>query len=501
MSSFANGWVTAMWTACWQGGLLILAVWLVCRLAPRMNPSLRQALWWLACLKLVVGIVWARPVSLPLLPERVTPIHARLADLAPAVTAPAPQPSQPAAPPGLPWTEGLFGLWLLGFAVTTGLAVLSGWRMRRVVRTAASADDGSSGEELRRLSVQMGLSAPPRLLSSAEVTAPLVVGHWRPAILVPREFEDRLTLDERRMALAHELAHVRRRDLWLAIVPAVAYALFYFFPPVWIACREWAADREATCDTEAIAATGAVPKAYGQLLMKIVAGDHRRVIAGLGATANFNTLKRRIVRMKVEGDAGRPWPGRIALGAGSLFLVPWSLTAAVPTGSLIANPGMEDGRFQPSGWLKQGQLDTVRQIWDRSVSRSGSSSLCITRSDDRFWPITEWVHPINYDGKSRYVEFGAWIKADHARKAVLDVQFYDGKAEWSHHWAAYIGEKETGDAPATHDWRWYSGVVEIPSGTAELKVALQDYGGGTVWMDDVVVRFVDRPVTDDGGKR
>src|SRR5262245_14818790 len=51
-----------------QGALWIAAVWIVCRLFPRLPSAVRCGLWWAACLKLVVGLVWITPVRLPLLP-------------------------------------------------------------------------------------------------------------------------------------------------------------------------------------------------------------------------------------------------------------------------------------------------------------------------------------------------------------------------------------------------------------------------------------------------
>ena len=69
------------------------------------------------------------------------------------------------------------------------------------------------------------------------------------------------------MALAHELAHLRRGDLWLGWVPALAEALLFFHPLVRRAAREYALAREEACDAEALRLTGAEPGDYGQLLL------------------------------------------------------------------------------------------------------------------------------------------------------------------------------------------------------------------------------------------
>ena len=53
-------------TACWQGGLFIGAVWILSRLVPAMPISARRWLWWIACLNLILRLVWTTPISLPL---------------------------------------------------------------------------------------------------------------------------------------------------------------------------------------------------------------------------------------------------------------------------------------------------------------------------------------------------------------------------------------------------------------------------------------------------
>ena len=67
-----------------------------------------------------------------------------------------------------------------------------------------------------------------------------------------------LSPEDLRLALAHEMAHVKRGDLRLALLPAAMQVLFFFHPLVWLASAEWAAAREEACDALALQATGAV---------------------------------------------------------------------------------------------------------------------------------------------------------------------------------------------------------------------------------------------------
>src|SRR5207249_4123696 len=148
--------------------------------------------------------------------------------------------------------------------------------LRRLLTRARPLSCVDVGASAREIGVKLGLSSLPQILESDDVTSPMVVNPFRPAVLLPPGFAESLTPNEARMALAHEIAHIRRRDLWLAWVPALVQVLFFFLPPAWLACREWSTAREAACDDEALEATGAATADYSRLLLKIVAADSQQ---------------------------------------------------------------------------------------------------------------------------------------------------------------------------------------------------------------------------------
>jgi len=491
LETFAHGWTMRMGAACWQGGLAILAVWIICRVFKRMDPGLRQILWWVACLKFLVAALWTQPVQLSVGATKSAVLQGAIRGLATF------QPgnlSGRSMPTPVSQSNLLIGIlvvgWLLGFAAVATSAIRSGYEARKLVKDGIPIDDTPLGAELRGLAASLGLYAAPRLLASSKVSSPCVVWQLRPVVIVPVDLGESLTSEEQHMALAHELAHLRRGDLWLGFVPSIVFALFFFFPPVWLACREWATDREASCDIEAIETTGAKPNAYGQMLMKIAKGDHRRIIPGFGATRQFHTLKRRLNTMvSYTGARRRAWTSAVVPALAVLVLVPIALASGVEPNRIVGNPGFEEGTTSPDGWQGVQGSDDFVLSWDEHTSHSGKRCVSISRSQSVYWPIAQWSHEIPYDGKSRAIEFGAWIKAERVGKAVLDVQFFNGSGQWSHRWVAFVGEQEPGSGLATHDWAPYSGAVMIPAGTTRIVVALQDYGPGTVWMDDVFAQF------------
>ncbi|MCG3130493.1 MAG: hypothetical protein FLDDKLPJ_01255 [Phycisphaerae bacterium] len=168
-----------------------------------------------------------------------------------------------------------------------------------------------------------------------------------------------------------------------------------------------------------------------------------------------------------------------------------SASAALPQapatggGNLLANAGAEEGESDPQAWQRGMTVPGVEFAWDRGTGHKGGSSLRLRKTVERYIPPTEWYQEMRHDGGARGLRVRAHVKADALTKAVIDVQFLGPGDAWSHQWAAYIGAEGPQDPPVTHDWRAYSGEVSIPEGTQRVRVALQIYGPGTIWFDDV----------------
>lgn len=364
----SNDVTGALARACWQGGLFVFAVWLVCRLLGRRLPArARFALWWLACLKLIVGLFWAGPTvplpaAFPVLvvvprPARFSPAPPAEAPRATFPAAAAPSVASPAASPAavmplapvsaaphhagalivrsFPWGRaGLLLMWLVGVAVCWGASLRQALALQRLLKQHTRPLSGERAEsvrsEARRLAHALKLARVPDVRESDNVGAPLVTGALRPVIVVPADFAAALSPGEVRMALAHELAHVRRGDLWLGLLPALARTLFFFFPPVWLACRECAVAREEDCDARALQITGARPEAYGRMLLRIIAGDLVQSRLALGITSpGFRLMRRRLVSLQRE--AGSRKLALLFPALGLVGLAPWRASSATET--------------------------------------------------------------------------------------------------------------------------------------------------------------------------
>lgn len=107
---------------------------------------------------------------------------------------------------------------------------------------------------------------PDGLESCAALSTPITAGWWRPRILVPSGF-DGWPAAARSAALAHERAHVRRRDWPVHVAAWVLGAALWFHPLAHLARRRLALLAECAADDEVLA-EGHEPSAFAELLLR-----------------------------------------------------------------------------------------------------------------------------------------------------------------------------------------------------------------------------------------
>lgn len=168
--------------------------------------------------------------------------------------------------------------------------------------------------------------------------------------------------------------------------------------------------------------------------------------------------------------------------------------------SVLLQDGFETGAAAPKGWKQGAAIPGVKYHYDKRVAKSGKRSLSLQKSANRYFPIAQWGRVLPLKGDYQAIQVTVQVRASKATKAIVDVIFLDEQENMnSHQWACYIGSKQADDPPADHDWKEYSGVVDIPSGTKKIMLALQIYGPGKVWFDNLEAKFV-QPASDNAAQ-
>ncbi|HEY0197259.1 MAG TPA: M56 family metallopeptidase [Rhodanobacter sp.] len=333
------------WTSA-QAVLLIGVVWLAGRLLPKLPAAARSMLWWLLGVQLILGLTVAAPVKLPLLaaPSGVAAASTPTVNEVRVAVVPAASLATVSPPPGnstppivspwaattafvwVHWRPALIALWLAGVLIQL-LLVARDWRKARaVLRNSSPLRDPALQALCAEQVHALGLRRAPELRVSDAIGSPQVMGLWRSTVLLP--YDHNLTPQECSLALAHELTHLRRGDLWMSWIPAIAQRLFFFHPLVAWAVREYALSREAACDAQVLQQTGAMPQAYGHLLLRL--GVAHPMSSGLaGASPSFQNLKRRLTMLQqIENLPRQRARGWLLIGAIALLgVLPYRVTA------------------------------------------------------------------------------------------------------------------------------------------------------------------------------
>ncbi len=250
------------------------------------------------------------------------------ADLGPA-TASEPVRAGPARPDMRGrWYLAAVGIWAAGALLGLGWLLFCHFWVLRLRRAGAPAT-GEPAVLLARLCAELG-TAPPRLLVSPRVSSPFLAGFRHPAILLPAGDAERLDATALRSILAHEVAHLARRDCWWNLLARVACALAWMQPLLWLLCRRLEQASEEACDLEAVRHEVS-PRAYARCLLDLAerlspARDER--VVGATVVPFRSALGRRVERLLDGAPRSGQTPSRRA----------WLLVGAAASAAILAGP-------------------------------------------------------------------------------------------------------------------------------------------------------------------
>lgn len=140
--------------------------------------------------------------------------------------------------------------WLIGVALFS-TRLLCGWiGVLRLKRRAMQAPDWLE-DRAHQLARLMNLACPPLRLSTTVPDA-IAVGFLKPMILLPVAWVTEVPVNMLEAIIAHELAHIRRRDLWVNLFQRIVESLFFYHPAVWWLSHRIRTERELCSDQLAV---------------------------------------------------------------------------------------------------------------------------------------------------------------------------------------------------------------------------------------------------------
>lgn len=160
-------------------------------------------------------------------------------------------------------------VWTIGILLLVAYTVISYWRLHREIDTAVRYKDN--------------------IFQSENVSSPFVLGLIKPRIYLPFKLDGQ----DMEHVVAHEQAHIRRKDHWWKPLGFLLLTIHWFNPLMWLAYVLLCRDIELACDEKVIKGLSNEQRAdYTQAL--VTCSVNRRMIAACPLTFGEVGVKERV---------------------------------------------------------------------------------------------------------------------------------------------------------------------------------------------------------------
>jgi beta-lactamase regulating signal transducer with metallopeptidase domain len=138
---------------------------------------------------------------------------------------------------------------------------------------------------------------------STIVNSPITFGWLDPVIILPIAICNEMSINEIKLILLHEIAHINRNDYFIHLLIEASHKLLYFNPFSYLFVKEISLQREMSCDAWVVA-QAANPLFYSKTLYNLAANNHTVTSANLylGALNATHELIDRIKHINSLGE-------------------------------------------------------------------------------------------------------------------------------------------------------------------------------------------------------
>jgi TonB family protein len=314
LSSPVLSWLLSyLFNALWQIPLIFAAAWFAARMLRRTHPRVEHRVWVAALLlqialpacSLHIGSLWASMWvtlrSLTFFWKQPSVIRGAETTIffGPGVVGGKSLHLPPSLLAGVPLAYVCCALYFAG-RIAWGLV-----ETRTLARSATRLTlTGDTALRCSQYCRRFGITdPPPEIAASPRVIGPITVGFRRGLLLLPSAFLETIAPRDLDAVLAHELAHIRRRDFTKNVLYGLVSLPVAWHPLLWRTRARIAESRELVCD--AIAADAiAGRRQYAQSLLRLAsmlagrpAVPTLHAIGILSFNEDRNALERRVMTL------------------------------------------------------------------------------------------------------------------------------------------------------------------------------------------------------------
>ncbi len=216
------------------------------------------------------------------------------------------------------WQAIVFLIWLVGLLVISVLLIQRVLFVRGLVAQSKPSDEGLT-EIMNQCRGSLGIRLNIKLRLSGNISSPAVCGLINPAILMPPNLIKKLSPDRLKAVLIHELAHIKRGDLWINLVQTILQIIYFYNPFVWLANAVVRRIREQAVDEMVLVALGAEAKSYSNTLIDVAEMAFVKTSLSLRLIGVVESKK--ALHQRIKLILNRPLPKKAKLGIIGLLVV------------------------------------------------------------------------------------------------------------------------------------------------------------------------------------
>jgi len=243
--------------------------------AKTRRPGLAHMLWLLVFIKLLTPPIVTVPiVTIPAQDETAVAINEQSQPVPLFDVETQPEASLSSTLGSTAWNHTrvwLPPIWLLGSAVVFAFSMVRVYRFSRLLAAKSDAASQELQAAAVKISRRLELKTIPVISTTSASLSPMV--WWaggKVRIVIPRALLDQMDPHKWQWILAHELAHVRRRDYLVRWLEWLACVVFWWNPVMWWAQRNLRATEEICCDELVLSNLNPKPKSYADSLLSAV---------------------------------------------------------------------------------------------------------------------------------------------------------------------------------------------------------------------------------------
>ena len=277
-------------------------------------------------------------------------------------------------------TAAATAVWLLGVAAMVVYGVVSFVRMRRLVAISVPLTDN--------------------VYECDDIPSPFILGVFRPRIYLPSGMSD----EARGCVVAHENAHLKRRDHWWKPIGFALLTVYWFNPLMWVAYILLCRDIELACDERVIRTLDAESKTrYAETLLTCSMPRHLTAACPLA----FGEVG---VKARIKSVLNYKKP------AFWLIIVALAACIAVAIGFLTDPAGKADGRddlrqYSPTELVYEAAQYDFTQTANNAPSYRLNRKLVLSEcpNDSAEWTTLGTMKLLGLDELGEWFDRGVWF--------------------------------------------------------------------------------------------